>query len=320
MRSLQLIRFMLELQQHEVQSGAVVALVKDGGSESESHLKLPELLLKELKAFKARFRGRVGRHIRVEDAAGVLQAQLNIRLLNIRYVYGASPDVNLSVTQLQELWNTLNSPDERELALAFFQVCLDASTNGPMKQLAAFGPKEAVFVFCHLICGADWSVLGEKAYSCFNYCFMLHWLRETTTCINLKGVEEAVDPLAMGIETLWRITLTAQNTGVASSATKDLLSTYDSSQSSALSAIALDKSVASRGQGQGQGSQEEAEQQQPDQADPKDRPYQPQHRLAVEDFVDSIFARLGEAQQELAKDLGDRELVVVRVHRLLALL
>ncbi|CAN0562350.1 unnamed protein product, partial [Ectocarpus sp. 12 AP-2014] len=168
--------------------------------------------------------------------------QVHQRLDLIRYIHGLACGVNLSVAQLRGLWEILTSPAERELCLSFLQE--GASTPKiPMDHLhTAFGDKERVFLFRELICkDVNWAGLGMPAYSCFDAFFKRIWSETVTAApaAGLKGdtqaapaaaasaVEPEEDLTELGVDTLWRVTLTSLNKEVAESATNDLLEVYN---------------------------------------------------------------------------------------------
>ncbi|CAN0230386.1 unnamed protein product, partial [Discosporangium mesarthrocarpum] len=157
--------------------------------------------------------------------------QLSQRLELIRYVHGLSRGVSLSVSSLRSLWGLLDSPRERELFLAFLE---DGAANwgGKHENLhPAFYEEEHRFVFHELICkDVDWTGLGTSAYSCFNAFFRRFWPQAVQSHPGPgggsgggRGEEEVEDLTELSMDTLWRVTLTVQNTEVAASATRDLL-------------------------------------------------------------------------------------------------
>lgn len=177
-------------------------------------------------------------------------AALSERLDILRYVYGISEHVKLSIVQLQHLWQLCTIPSDRE-ALMMFIADASGSELGPAPpgpaliepkpvhtQLnkpqqtvvaepvvaAAFSDEVRNSAFLDLFCSTavNWGEFGEGAYRSFQSMFKK--LRQSP--------EASITTSAPSLDALWRICLNAGNDAVASEAMKDLLAVYTAMASS----------------------------------------------------------------------------------------
>jgi ubiquitin carboxyl-terminal hydrolase 9/24 len=171
-------------------------------------------------------------------------AALSERLDILRFVYGISDHVKLSLAQLQHLWQLCTIPSDRE-ALMMFIADASGSDPGPAPQgpalaepqpvhaqlnkvqqavvvepvvAAAFSDSVRTSAFLDLFCSmtVNWGELGEGAYRSFQSMFKKLRL----------SPEASIVTTAQSLDALWRICLNAGNDAVASEAMKDLLSVY----------------------------------------------------------------------------------------------
>jgi ubiquitin C-terminal hydrolase len=221
LRALQLVQFLLDSTPSEL----LVKVVEDLSSEpapmgsmsGDVPPPLPKLLLAELRAFKQRFPHRVGVHIRQDAALPRLTSDLQQRLALLRFVHCVSPEVSLSATQLQELWNVLSSPPERELFIAFLHSGARFGEAGA-SFYSAFSSHTLLFVFADLICQvSDWGPLRQLGYKSFNA------ILQSVVSDNRP---EAQPARQLGLDTLWSITLSVKDPSVATCASDDLLQVY----------------------------------------------------------------------------------------------
>lgn len=171
-------------------------------------------------------------------------AALSERLDILRYVYGISDQVKLSIGQLQHLWQLCSIPSDREALMMFIADASGSEPIGPAPGLvepqpvhtghvihkpqpkvlaepvvtAAFADDVQTSAFLDLFCSAsvNWGELGEGAYRSFQ--LMFKKLRQSP--------EAAMVTSAPSLDTLWRICLNAGNDAVASEAMNDLLAVY----------------------------------------------------------------------------------------------
>lgn len=162
-------------------------------------------------------------------------AALYERLRILRYVYGVSEKVKLSIVQLQHLWQLCDIPTDRVEVMIFvahasiFGNFSDPPVPeaGPVLRTqglndsslsAAFSDEVRVSAFLDLFCSheVNWDELGEGAYKSFH--LMFKKLRQSPgTSLASSGPS---------LDALWRICLTAGNENVASQSMKDLLAVY----------------------------------------------------------------------------------------------
>lgn len=165
--------------------------------------------------------------IKLDNAAALYE-----RLRILRYVYGVSETVKLSIVQLQHLWQLCDIPADREEVMVFVA---HASTFGDFTELeaaiaprpqgqndsslsSAFSDEVRTSAFLDLFCSqaVSWDELGEGAYKSFY--LMFKKLRQSPAA-SLTASGPALDAL-------WRICLTAGNENVAAQSMKDLLAVY----------------------------------------------------------------------------------------------
>ena len=199
-------------------------------------------------------------------AEAVLVERVKLRLDLLRYVHSHADTVKLDFGQLERLWEALDSPAEKQLFLLFLaEACRPPSrrNSGPAPKAAAaggvrggcglvplaFSPAVMWAAFRDIVCArADWTSLGDEAYGCFSTYFTGLRQKEEIGMDQEHGEEEqeeekkegelgALDAsagddedhartLAVGLDALWRIALTARTQSVAEAATRDLLSVY----------------------------------------------------------------------------------------------
>jgi hypothetical protein len=169
------------------------------------------------------------------DASMDNAAALYERLRILRYVYGVSESVKLSIVQLQQLWQLCDIPADREEVMVFVA---HASTFGnltdsavpdaapaPLPQgqsdsslSAAFSDEVRASAFLDLFCSqsVNWGELGEGAYKSFH--LMFKKLRQSPG--------SSIASSGPSLDALWRICLTAGNENVAIQSMKDLLAVY----------------------------------------------------------------------------------------------
>lgn len=170
-------------------------------------------------------------------------AALSERLDILRYVYGISDQVKLSIGQLHHLWKLCSVPSDREALMIFIA---DASGSDPSPSVpgpalvdpqpvaqvhkpqpdvrpeplvaAAFPDDVRTSAFLDLFCSisVNWGELGEGSYRSFQSMFKK--LRQSP--------EASMATSAPALDALWRICLNAGNDSVASEAMSDLLAVY----------------------------------------------------------------------------------------------
>jgi len=158
---------------------------------------------------------------------------LETRLDNLRFVFGLSDTVQITLAQLNMLWELCTEPDDREALMVFLaKSSFDEnppSTMGPSQRdsivrgshqalTAAFSNEVGAYAFQKLFCSEEmhWEYLGPKAYESFQELFkhLSKPLRSTLT------------PSGPALDALWRICLYAGDDNVASQAMNDLLRVY----------------------------------------------------------------------------------------------
>jgi ubiquitin carboxyl-terminal hydrolase 9/24 len=161
---------------------------------------------------------------------------LNKRLGILRYVYGISGTIEMSIKQLDAMWNICSAPCDKEAIMTFLarssQDDQHTSMNiGPAPPhdanvfdsshhalSAAFSEDVKVHAFTRLFCSANmhWEHLGKEAYYSFQTLFKS--LGDET--------KRALTSHGPALDALWRICLIAGDDEVATSAMKDLLLIY----------------------------------------------------------------------------------------------
>lgn len=158
---------------------------------------------------------------------------LEVRLDVLRFVYGLSDTVEITLEQLNTLWDLCTEPEDREALMVFLAKSSydddPPSTLGPSQResitrcshqalTAAYSYEVGAYAFQKLFCSEDmhWEHLGPKAYESFQELF--------------KHLSKSVrsNPTASGpaLDALWRISLYAGDDHVATQAMNDLLSVY----------------------------------------------------------------------------------------------
>lgn len=161
---------------------------------------------------------------------------LNKRLGILRYVYGISGTIEMSIKQLDAMWSICSTPRDKEAIMTFLaRSSLDdqpaSMSIGPSPPdnanifdsshqvlTAAFSEDVKVHAFTRLFCSANmhWEHLGKDAYNSFQTLFK-----------SLGGeTKRALTSHGPALDALWRICLFAGDDEVASSAMQDLLLIY----------------------------------------------------------------------------------------------
>ncbi|CAM9150961.1 unnamed protein product, partial [Phaeothamnion confervicola] len=136
---------------------------------------------------------------------------------------GSGEAEGMSAAQLEDISSVLSgTPKERELFLALLNQLAFPSQGAP-----ALSDPTMNRAFEDLVCrSTDWTRLGPAAYMCFNA--FLSWMWGNMHRGDGGGGGDSPN-MELATDTLWRITLSAQNAEVASRATQDLLNVYSSS-------------------------------------------------------------------------------------------
>lgn len=161
---------------------------------------------------------------------------LNKRLGILRYVYGISGTIEMSIKQLDAMWSICSAPRDKEAIMTFLARSSqddqptsmhigptppgDANVFDSSHQVltAAFSEDVRIHVFTRLFCSTNthWEHLGKEAYCSFQTLFKS--LGDQT--------KRALTSHGPALDALWRICLIAGDDEVATSAMKDLLLIY----------------------------------------------------------------------------------------------
>ncbi|KAG1686533.1 hypothetical protein DVH05_006499 [Phytophthora capsici] len=219
-KSLELLKFLIDSYRMD-QALVVESLNSEHG--------LVSLLFDELATFVARS---------TDKHSPSYRTAIGHRLELIHYVHVKSPNLELSIPQIERLWEVLSSsPAEREFCLIFFnQTSLRNHQQGGTTGTStvggsissAFNLDVCFYVFNELLCKqTDFRTLGCMGYKCFNTYFvglnaqqkLLQRVEDTseTSMLNL-----------LGMDALWRIAFEAP-LEVAEMATRELLRVYERS-------------------------------------------------------------------------------------------
>lgn len=196
---------------------------------------LVSLLFDELAAFVQRC---------AEKQSSSYRTSIGHRLELIHYVHVKSPKLELTVQQIDRLWNVLSSsPAEREFCLIFFN---QTSVRGQQSQLqsqqtvgngsaasasigtisTAFNMEVCLHIFNELLCKqTDFKTLGCLGYKCFHTYFVGLNAHHKLQSGNLTASKENMLDV-LGIDALWRIAFEAP-IDVSELATKELLRVYE---------------------------------------------------------------------------------------------
>ena len=149
------------------------------------------------------------------------------RLHLVRYLFGRSPKLQLSVAQVNELWTICNDPMARESYFVFLNMAGTRTENLD----PAFNLDVCFHVFEELICKHT-QFLGELGYKCFHTYFIGLNDNEKLLEKALNGSIQRVTTLKLlGIDALWEIALDGTPI-VATSAATELLQVYESLENS----------------------------------------------------------------------------------------
>jgi len=173
----------------------------------------------------------------------------------IRFVYGLSNDFNMTIEQLEILWNLCSATYDREVMMvflanaAFDQLSSNDSSEGSDKISSspsrpshgtethiaqtltpAYSSEARDYAFQRFFCSStlDWEKLGPDGYKSFQVL-----LRASTAPTRMSLVSNGP-----AIDTLWKICLETEHDSVATHAMNDLLNAY-----STVSALKRQKSA-----------------------------------------------------------------------------
>ncbi|KAK1945476.1 putative ubiquitin carboxyl-terminal hydrolase FAF-X [Phytophthora citrophthora] len=220
-KSLELLKFLIDSYRMD-QALVVESLNSEHG--------LVSLLFDELATFVARS---------TDKQSPSYRTAIGHRLELIHYVHMKSPNLELSIPQIERLWGVLSSsPAEREFCLIFFnQTSLRSHQQGGTAPgtstvggsiSSAFSLDVCFYVFNELLCKqTDFRTLGCMGYKCFNTYFvglnaqqkLMQRAEDTTETSTLN---------LLGMDALWRIAFEAP-LEVAEMATRELLRVYERS-------------------------------------------------------------------------------------------
>lgn len=193
---------------------------------------LVSLLFDEVAAFVSRC---------ADKQSSSYRTSIGHRLELIHYVHVKSPKLELTIPQIDRLWNVLSSsPAEREFCLIFFnQTSVRGQQQGQHQSIgsggtgssigtisSAFNIEVCLYIFNELLCRqTDFKTLGCLGYKCFNTYFLgLNAHQKMQRGVLSSSSENALNVL--GIDALWRIAFEAP-IDVSELATKELLRVYE---------------------------------------------------------------------------------------------
>ncbi|KAH7484181.1 putative ubiquitin carboxyl-terminal hydrolase FAF-X [Phytophthora ramorum] len=220
-KSLELLKFLIDSYRLD-QALVVESLNSEHG--------LVSLLFDELATFVARS---------TDKQSSSYRTAIGHRLELIHYIHVKSPKLELSIPQIERLWQVLSSsPAEREFCLIFFNqtsmrshqpagAALGISTVGGSIS-SAFSLDVCFYVFNELLCNqTDFRTLGCMGYKCFNTYFVgLNAQQKLMQRIEDSTKSNSLNLL--GMDALWRIAFEAP-IEVAEMATRELLRVYERS-------------------------------------------------------------------------------------------
>ncbi|KAE9358655.1 hypothetical protein PF008_g2606 [Phytophthora fragariae] len=219
-KSLELLKFLIDSYRMD-QALVVESLNSEHG--------LVSLLFDELATFVARS---------TDKQSPSYRTAIGHRLELIHYVHVKSSKLELSIPQIERLWQVLSSsPAEREFCLIFFnQTSMRNQQGGPAPGLStvggsissAFNLDVCFYVFNELLCKqTDFRTLGCMGYKCFNTYFVgLNAQQKLMQRTEERGETNSLNLL--GMDALWRIAFEAP-LEVAEMATRELLRVYERS-------------------------------------------------------------------------------------------
>ncbi|KAG7400469.1 Ubiquitin carboxyl-terminal hydrolase 34 [Phytophthora boehmeriae] len=220
-KSLELLKFLIDSYRMD-QALVVESLNLEHG--------LVSLLFDELATFVARS---------TDKQSPSYRTAIGHRLELIHYIHVKSPKLELSIPQIERLWQVLSSsPTEREFCLIFFnqtsmrshQSVGAASGMGVVggSISSAFNLDVCIYVFNELLCKqTDFRTLGCMGYKCFNTYFI--GLNAQQKLIQRVDESAGTNPLdLLGMDALWRIAFEAP-LDVSEMATRELLRVYERS-------------------------------------------------------------------------------------------
>ena len=157
------------------------------------------------------------------------KANLLARLQVLRHYYGLSPLVRMSTDMLRSLAELLTQTEDREPLFSFLRTASMKLPHGRTLDVA-IEPNQYFEVFRDIICRADqdWTLCSEDELSCFEVYFS-----ELTNNTSLYFIHHpnALDTRnSIGMDTLWKIAMTAQVPSTASNAIALLLRVYENSK------------------------------------------------------------------------------------------
>lgn len=212
-KSLELLKFLID--SYRLDQGEVVESLN-------SEHGLVALLFDELAAFVARSN---------DKQSTTYRTAIGHRLELIHYVHFKSPNLELSIPQIDRLWKILSSsPAEREFCLVFFnQTSMrgnhQQTTMGSTSMLpssasisSAFSLEVCAYIFNKLLClQTDFKTLGTSGYKCFNTYF---------AALNAQQKNTEAPLSLLGLDALWQIAFEAPM-DVSDLATRELLRVYE---------------------------------------------------------------------------------------------
>ncbi|GMF64527.1 unnamed protein product [Phytophthora lilii] len=220
-KSLELLKFLIDSYRMD-QALVVESLNSEHG--------LVGLLFDELATFVARS---------TDKQSPSYRTAIGHRLELIHYIHVKSPKLELSIPQIERLWQVLSSsPAEREFCLIFFnQTSMRSQQQGGAAAAlstvggsisSAFNLDVCFYVFNELLCKqTDFRTLGCMGYKCFNTYFVGLNAQQKL----MQRTEESAETNTLnllGMDALWRIAFEAP-LEVAEMATRELLRVYERS-------------------------------------------------------------------------------------------
>lgn len=213
-KSLELLKFLID--SYRLDQGEIVESLNGEHG-------LVALLFDELAAFVSRSS---------DKNSSTYRTAIGHRLELIHFVHYKSPNLELSIPQIDRLWRILSSsPAEREFCLVFFN---QSSMRGGHQQSSsaisahslalstsissAFNSEVCSYIFNELICRqTDFHTLGTSGYKCFNTYFV---------ALNTHQKNSEAPLNLPGLDALWQIAFEAP-TEVSDLATRELLRVYE---------------------------------------------------------------------------------------------
>lgn len=224
-KSLELLKFLIDSYRMD-QAFIVESLNAEHG--------LVTLLFDELAAFVSRCSDKLSASYRTA---------IGHRLELIHFVHVKSSKLELSIPQIERLWNVLSSSSiEREFCLIFFN---QTSVRNPVQQTGvslgqsmgsavgaispAFSVEVCSYIFNELLCQqTDFHTMGCMGYKCFHTYFVVlnAQFKSQVQSGELKQETKMNALNILGLDALWRIVFDAPM-DVSELATRELLRTYE---------------------------------------------------------------------------------------------